>query len=147
MLVSTFLAAWLIIGFAPQTPIGRALIRMMVETPAIWLCRIKRGHVLLTGGLLSIGAIAIHFGGADAVVVMRLMSPDVAGFLITVDVATYVDVLFTLAVAASSGHVGRAVSAFGTSLPQRRAKARSRRSRPAKSPDNDNEEDRTRIAA
>ena len=150
MLLSTFLAAWLFLYLAPDTSIGRIFRRVMVEMPAALLCKVKRGHLLLTGGLLTVGALAIHFGGGDAVVMIRLMSPELTSFLITVDVATYVDVLFALAVAASAVPMRRGISMFVTLRPRRQksqARARSRRSGSNKSPQNDNEAHPVRAAA
>lgn len=135
MLEITMLAIWLVLRTAPDTSIGRALHRWMVENPARGLDRLSRGHVLLALLLIAVVGAVIWVMENEGVVIMSMAAPEAAAFLTSFEISAYLDVIAALAVTASTVRI----RAVGSRLRGRvgamvRATPRSARARQAPRP-------------
>jgi hypothetical protein len=152
MIVLTALALWLLLLTAPKTPIGRFLYQMLVAAPATRLGRITRGQMLLVL-LLCIGSTAIVWlMGGEALRLLGMAVPDVAMWVTTFEITTYLDVVAALAMAASTMRAQLLVRRLRDALPYKACRpgkraARSRRIRHPARAKADNDDDRPVIAA
>jgi len=140
ILVMLYLAV-LAAGLWPETAVGRALRRLMVDLPRAMLAWLTPGKILLILGLALIAAALIAIARADVTAFVAQGLPEGIGWLVTFDVATYLDVIalaWLLAATVRLRAMARAVRALATRMVQavalRRSAARSRRTRPARKP-------------
>jgi hypothetical protein len=93
MLTILGFAVGLFIWLAPETPIGKALRRALVDWPAERLSRIRPGVVILIL-LLVVGSVALMVGAKDdgAFLVAQGL-PEAIASIFAFDLATYFDVL------------------------------------------------------
>ncbi len=153
MIVMTFLALWLMIIVAPDTPLGRLLRSCIVDRPASWLGHVTPSHIILAVLILSLGAAAVWAGGADAARMLGMATPEMIGWIAMFDVATYIDVVVALALVRSKFRLrmiaARFVSLLSAKSRNRRRVAHIRRTRPTprKAANDDGESHPARIAA
>lgn len=141
-IIATTLGLWALLIAGRGTPIGRMLERGLVEMPARRIDRITRGHLLL--GLMLTGVIGLVFLILD-VEGIRLMSmgaPEIATFLTTFEVSTWLDVAMTAVLTASTlrlrataAHMRERIAAARPRTPR----PRGRRTRAIPPPSNDDE--------
>lgn len=142
MLATLLLTALLVIRTGPESLLGRALRRPLVDWPAQQLAQLTRGRIitLVCFGLLISAGIAVI--GKEAMQIMTMAMPETLAWLATFDLSVLVDAL--VAAALLSAQVRLRGTAIRLRTPrqgagrQRRAARARRRSRPAKA---DNEDD------
>jgi hypothetical protein len=101
-IMALLFALWSITLIAPDTPIGRFLHRLLVEGPAAWLSRIKRGHVLLALALAGITGVAMWLMGGDGLVALGMAAPEISSWIAMFEVTTWIDVVVAIALASSA---------------------------------------------
>ncbi len=87
--------------FAPQTPAGASLRRLLVEAPARILNRMRRAHWLL-GLAIVLVALAAASLGRELFFVFAQGTPELVAWIAAFDVATYVDVIAAAALVAAA---------------------------------------------
>jgi hypothetical protein len=93
MLIGLFCAAVAVLVFWPETGCGRFLRRGLVDAPARMFARLTPGGVLFAlFVVLAIGAV-IGLAKTDAVFVLAQGAPEGIAWLVTFDVATYLDLI------------------------------------------------------
>jgi hypothetical protein len=93
MLTILGFAVGLFIWLAPETPIGKALRRALVDWPAERLSRIRPGVVILIL-LLVVGSVALIVGAKDdGLFLVSQGLPEAIASIFAFDLATYFDVL------------------------------------------------------
>ncbi|URW75687.1 hypothetical protein M9980_00155 [Sphingomonas donggukensis] len=150
MVTAAAMMLWAILCLAPQTPIGRALHRWTVAAPAARLNRITRGQVLLAMLLVSGASLVGWLIGHEAVRLIAMGLPDLAGIVATFEVTAYLDALAAIVTAASAARFGAVRTWLATVFRPRRATSRTPRtaSRPvSKATANDDEDRRYALAA
>jgi hypothetical protein len=148
MLIALVFAVLALALLFPETRIGGALRRLLVDEPARRLNRLKRGHVILLLLILALLAAAYAIGRQEGVAMIGQASADTVVSTLGVDLATWLDVTaIGLVVAAAvrlreaiglaavrarqwAGRCARVLIAAFTSL----ARGRARRSRPPHRP-------------
>jgi hypothetical protein len=154
MLVCLFtaIACWLIMIAAPETAIGMAMRRMLIDRLAARLTRFSRGDAAVMFLLMMAAAMVTLAGEGDGIRLLTLAAPDVAIWITTFEVSAYLDVVMTLAATVSSLRVRGVLARYLGVLGRRpAAKARKRatslrKARPAAA-DNDDDRHRPAIAA
>lgn len=102
MLIAVVFAILALACLFPETRVGGALRRLLVEAPARWLNRLKRGHVLLAL-LVFAGLYAAYLiGRQDGVIVAGQVAADGMGVAMAIDLATWIDVVAIALVVAAT---------------------------------------------
>jgi hypothetical protein len=133
MLALTLFAVFLVIWTAPDTLIGKALRRALVEWPAARLSRLTArrmlGLVTLAAGL----AVAFWLLDRELLLVASMAMPEAVGWLATFEISTLVDALAAIALASAHlrlrGAAGRVRAALGALRARLGARNRDRRAR------------------
>ena len=153
MIIGIFLMAIMAtLALAKETPCGKALHRLVVEIPANALNRLSIGHLLLALAMLTLIGLVVRYGGTDGLQMIASSLPDLATWITTFEVGTYVDALAMLAAISVIARVRiiRAMVAphLAALMPRRRsARPRDRRShRQSKPTSADCDEDSIRFA-
>jgi hypothetical protein len=132
----TTIACWLVMIAAPETAIGKAMRRMLIDRPAARLTRFSRGDAAVMVTLV---------GEGDGVRLLTLAAPDVAIWITTFEVSAYLDIVMALAATVSSlrvrGVLARYLGVLGR-RPAAKARKRATRSRKARPAAADNDDDR-----
>lgn len=101
IVAATFVACIVVLRLWPDLPMARVLAALLVVPLARWFAGLTPGHWLLFL-ILSVAAGTVVWMGGDMIVVSAMGSPELAGVLLAVDVAAYLDaVLAALAVASA----------------------------------------------
>lgn len=99
IVAATFVACIVVLRLWPDLPVARVLAGLLVVPVARRFASLTPGHWLLFA-ILSAAAGAVLWIGGDMLVVTAMGSPELAGVLMAVDVAAYLDALLAaLAVA------------------------------------------------
>lgn len=99
IVAATFVACIVVLRLWPDVPVARVLAGLLVLPVARRVAALTPGHWLLFL-ILSVAAGTVLWMGGDMIVVSAMGSPELAGVLMAVDVAAYLDaVLAALAVA------------------------------------------------
>jgi len=145
----TTIACWLVMIAAPETAIGKAMRRMLIDRPAARLTRFSRGDAAVMFLLLMAAAMVTLVGEGDGVRLLTLAAPDVAIWITTFEVSAYLDIVMALAATVSSlrvrGVLARYLGVLGR-RPAAKARKRATRSRKARPAAADNDDDRHRPA-
>ncbi|KQM87514.1 hypothetical protein ASE67_07385 [Sphingomonas sp. Leaf23] len=134
---AVFVACIVLLRLWPDVPVSRVLAGLLVVPVARRFASLTPGHWLLFL-ILSAAAGTVLWMGGDMIIVSAMGSPELAGVLLTVDVAAYLDAM--LAALAVAGAV-RGVSLrlwVARVLPRGRAR-RTRAARVARKAANDDE--------
>ena len=143
MLAACLFTAFLVIRAAPDSLLGRALRRTLVDWPSARLVRLTRGQLVcwLGFGLALWAAVAIV--GGDAVRMMSMAMPETVAWLSMFDMSILADALIAAALIATQARLGtvkaRLREVFARRQARPRARARRRRRTAAPKPDNDEE--------
>lgn len=144
MLAICLFTAFLIIRAAPDSVLGTALRRGLVDWPAAKLAGLSRGQLLcwLGFGLAFLAAIAVL--GGDAVRMMSMAMPETVAWFAMFDMSILADALVAAALIATQTRLGAMRHRLRTVLAGRRragprARAPRRRRTAAPKPDNDEE--------
>ena len=143
MLAACLFTAFLVIRAAPDSLLGRALRRTLVDWPAARLVRLTRGQLVcwLGFGLALWAAVAIV--GGDAVRMMSMAMPETVAWLSMFDMSILADALIAAALIATQARLGTVKAqlreVFARRQARPRARARRRRRTAAPKPDNDEE--------
>jgi hypothetical protein len=114
----------------------------LVEAPAAWLSRWSRRQVVLIGALFGITAILVLILQHDALVIAGFSLPEATAALTSIEITAYLDVMITVATAASVLRAGMAIRWVRARLsrrPARRRDVRTRRRLRLPASDNDDE--------
>jgi hypothetical protein len=146
MLAICLFTAFLVIRAAPDTLLGKALRRGLVDWPAEKLSRLTRGRLACWLGFgLALWAAGAIVGG-DAARMMSMAMPETVAWLSMFDMSILADALIAAALIATQARLG-AVKARLRSAPRRRGRrvcrprARAPRRRRAATPKPDNDEE------
>ena len=142
MLAILLLTALLVIRTAPESLLGRALRRPLVDWPAKKLARLTRGQVIVLAGFMLLIWAAVALLGQEAVRVMSMAMPDTLAWLATFDLSILVDGLVAAGLIATQARLGRLGGRLRGRLAKgRRPRRRARRPhrRPAPKPGNDDD--------
>lgn len=143
--IFTAIVYWLVMATAPQTSIGKALRRMLIDRPAERLLRFSRGDAAVMFLLMIAAAMVTLVGEGDGIRLLTLAAPDVAIWITTFEVSAYLDIVMALAATVSSlrvrGVLARYMGVFGR-RPAAKAHKRAIRSRKARPTIADNDDDR-----
>ena len=131
--------------FAEGTPAERFLSRILVQRLIAVLRKVTLGRALVTAAMIFFAAGVVWLGGNDGLAVLTYGAPELAGWLTTFEIASYVDAL-AFAVAASTlirwrGIVTALRGAFHRTLGLRRIGGRRMRHRPRNRVPADNDDD------
>jgi hypothetical protein len=145
MLAIFLFTAFLVIRTAPDTFLGKALRRGLVEWPAAKLSRLTRGQIAcwLGFGLMLWTAVAVL--GGDAVRMLSMAMPETVAWLAMFDMSIFAEALIAAALIAAQLRLGRAAARWRALLPnvarraRRRARAPRRRRTAAPKPCNDDD--------
>ena len=141
----TMIACWAVIAAFPETPVGAAIRRALVDRPAARLLRFTRGDAAVLFLMMLTAAMVTLVGEGDGIRLLTLAAPDVAIWITTFEVSAYVDILVALGAAGSGLRVRGAVARFASALTRRgtaRVRARATRSRRVRSSAAANDDDR-----
>ncbi|MEH3040272.1 MAG: hypothetical protein PGN21_09445 [Sphingomonas paucimobilis] len=105
IVAAVFVACIVVLRLWPDLPVARVLAGLLVVPVARRLAALTPGHWLLFL-ILSVAAGTVVWMGGDMIVVSAMGSPELAGVLMAVDVAAYLDAM--LAALAVAGAVRRA---------------------------------------
>ncbi|MGT2513672.1 hypothetical protein ACVOMT_04920 [Sphingomonas panni] len=137
IVAATFVACIVVLRLWPDVPMARVLAGLLVLPVARRMAALTPGHWLLFA-ILSAAAGTVLWMGGDMLVVTAMGSPELAGVLLALDVAAYLDaVLAALAVASAVRGVSFKLWVARV-LPRRRGR-RTRRVRVARKAANDDE--------
>jgi hypothetical protein len=144
MLAILVLMALLVIRTGPETMLGKALLRSLVEWPAERLARLTRGRIISLAcfGLLIAAGVALI--GDEAMRIMAMAMPDTLAWLATFDLSILVDAVVAAALIGAQARLGGTVTRLRARLARRRparprARAPRRRREAAPKPANDEE--------
>lgn len=99
IVAATFVACIAVLRRWPDLPVARAIAALLVLPVARRMATLTPGHWLLFL-ILSAAAGTVLWIGGDMIVVSAMGSPELAGLLMAVDIAAYLDALLAaLAVA------------------------------------------------
>jgi hypothetical protein len=99
IVAATLVACIIVLWLWPDVPVARVLAGLLVVPVARRFAALTPGHWLLFA-MLSAAAGAVVWMGGDMLVVSAIGSPELAGVLMAIDIAAYLDaVLAALAVA------------------------------------------------
>jgi hypothetical protein len=138
MLALGLFTAFLIIWTAPDTFVGKALRRGLVEWPAEKLSRLSRGQVIigLALGLLLWATFVVL--EREALIIISQALPDTLAFFAMFDVSAMVDVLVAAALISTQARLRAAMlrvrAALGGAARRLASRARRPRRRHAKGP-------------
>ncbi|MDB5494153.1 MAG: hypothetical protein JWP86_1490, partial [Phenylobacterium sp.] len=116
MLTILMFAVGLVLLLAPDTPIGRQLKRVLVESPAERLSRVRPGVVLLIVLLAVAGAALIAVAKSEGAFLVAQGLPEALASLAALDVATYLDVLAIAWLFAASVRLRAVKAAIGSGV-------------------------------
>ncbi|MCW3847107.1 hypothetical protein OF829_07635 [Sphingomonas sp. LB-2] len=146
MVTALFAALWLTLLLARGTRIGRAMHRWMVEKPAALGSRIGTGGLLMIL-LMAVGtALVWYFLERDGIMLLSMGMPEILHVIAAMELTTWLEVAFTVAVTASATRFSAVVVAVRSLF----AGKRERRTRPARRElpaANDDEDRRFALAA
>jgi hypothetical protein len=142
MLAILLLMALLVIRTGPESLLGRALRRPLVDWPATRLARLTRGQIICLAGVALLIWVGVALLGRESMQIMSMAMPDTLAFFATFDLSILVDALVAAALLSAQLRL-RGVAAdlrnrLRRSGGQRRAARARRRARPARA---DNDED------
>jgi hypothetical protein len=146
MLASFLFAALLIVRSAPDSFLGKAFKRGLVEWPAERLSRLTRGQILLTlvAGLLLWAALVVTEG--EAIILLGMAMPEAFAFFAMFEISTMADILIAAALISTQtglrAMARRARAVLGGAARRLAPRARRPRTRAAaaRKADNDDEE-------
>jgi urease accessory protein UreF len=92
MLIAMVFAVLVLALWFPETRIGGVLRRLLIDHPARWLDRLKRGQVLLALVIFAALAAAWAIGLEDGVRVAGQMTAEGLTYAMAFDLATWLDV-------------------------------------------------------
>lgn len=95
---------WATLIGAARTPIGRLLNRIMVEVPATALNRVEPGHIALAIVVTMLIVMHLNGGDADPIRMVAMFAPDIALWLVSVEISAIIEALAALAAAAAALH-------------------------------------------
>lgn len=129
---------------AGDTPVGRAMQRVLVEAPARWLSRWSAGQLLLMAMLAgTLGTAMLTLEKSDLQLV-AMMAPEAVAWITAFEVGAYLDAAIAVVLSASMLRGGGMRGWIGALAARvRRGTARAPRGRPARRkllPDNDDED-------
>lgn len=104
MLLMVMLYLWGLLIIAPDTPVGRAVHRCLVEAPARALLRVQRAHVML-GIIVAIVLLAGWMLEADEIRMVLMAAPDIMGLAPWIEMGTLTDLVGVLAGASVLGRM------------------------------------------
>lgn len=137
IVAAVFVACIVVLRLWPELPVARALAGLLVVPVARRFAALTPGHWLLFL-ILSVAAGTVVWMGGDMIVVSAMGSPELAGVLMAVDIAAYLDtVLAALAVAGAVR--GASVKLWAARVLPRPRGRRTRRVRVARRAANDDE--------
>ena len=144
MLAILLLMALLMIRTGPESLLGKALRRSLVEWPAARLAGLTRGRIISLacfGLLISVGVALL---GDEAMRLMAMAMPETLAWLATFDLSVLVDALVAAALLGAQARLGGTVARLRARLARRRpagprARAPRRRREAAPKPANDEE--------
>ncbi len=151
MLFSLLLGVLAILIIFPETPMGRALHRLLVGPLAARLNRVRPGHLIFVGVLIALATGLIMLFEWEGVRLVGMAAPEVVSWLAMFDAAAMLDLAaVAVAMAATTRFravrdrvlvmAGQAVTSVRTVLArgrQRSPKVRSTAPRPTRSDDPD----------
>ena len=92
MLIAAVFAVLALALLFPETRIGGALRRLLIDAPVRCMNRLKRGHVLLALIVFAVLAVAYMIGRQEGLLVAGQATGEGMGVAMAVDLATWLDV-------------------------------------------------------
>jgi hypothetical protein len=92
MLIDVVFAVLVLALWFPETRIGGVLRRLLIDNPARWLAKLKRGQVLLALVIFAALAAAYAIGRQDGLIVAGQMTAEGLTYAMAFDLATWLDV-------------------------------------------------------
>ncbi len=137
IVAATLVACIVVLRLWPDLPVARLLAGLLVVPVARRFAALTPGHWLLFA-MLSAAAGAVVWMGGDMLVVSAMGSPELAGVLMAIDVAAYLDAM--LAALAVAGAVrGASVKLWVARVLPRSRGRRTRRVRVVRKAANDDD--------
>jgi hypothetical protein len=144
MLVPCLFAALLAIWSAPDTLVGTALRRVLVEWPAALLSRATARRLIGLVAIAAARAVAVWLLDRELLLVASMALPETMGWLATFELSTIVDALAAIALASAHlrlrGAARRLRAAPGALRARLAARNRDRRTRRTEPPKADNDD-------
>jgi hypothetical protein len=147
MIAAWLLAVCLALWLAGDTPIGRAMRRVLVEAPARMLDRVHRGQWLMLLGLLCLAGGLGWLSDGEGIRMLMMGAPDLVAMLASVELSIFVDVMAVALVTASTVRLRTLTTQVRGLFVGRHARARRTRNKTNRTPTNDNEDGDARRAA
>ena len=129
MLIILFCLIWLGALLFPQTSAARAFHKLLVETPARAIAKLTPGRAALTLIVVAASLTVVALMKGDGAILLAQGLPEGVGWLVTFDIASYVDAGLVVAAAAGAAALR---GALRLAIPPRKPRAARtpRRSRP-----------------
>ena len=139
MLVTLLLVLWGVMWIAPETEVGRFLNHWLVVVPAARLARVRRETVIMLLVLCLLGLGCAWLIGHDGLQMFGMAAPDLAMLLTSFEVASYIDAVIAVMLAASAVRWSAVRMVIVRRLRRPRAARARRVRRPERRPANDDE--------
>lgn len=97
-----FLMCWTALIVAGNIPIGRLLKRMMVQVPATAVNRLEPGHIALAIVVTMLVVVHLNAGDSDPIRMVTVFAPDIALWLVSIEISAIVEALIALTAAAAA---------------------------------------------
>lgn len=91
MLLSLLLGTLAVLIVFPETPMARALHRLLVQPLAARMNRVRPGHLIFAGVLIALATTLIVFFEWEGVRLVGMAAPEVMGWLAMFDAAAVLD--------------------------------------------------------
>jgi hypothetical protein len=146
MLLIVLLGLCLTMVVSRGTPAGDTLRHWLVDTPALRLSRISRGHILFMLLTLAIIVVLVWLLENDGRMLVTMGLPEFVSFGAAIDLSALLDLAVVAAIAATAIRFRAVTSWLRHQIAPRRPRARRTRVQRLRPPAND-DEDRQALAA
>lgn len=138
MLTIGLLLGWAALLLAGTTHTGRSMRTLLIERPAAWLNRFRRGQAIFAAVLMLFAGLIFWIMGEAGLRFVSLYAPELIGLLASVEFTAAIDAVAVAIATAASVRLRGAVAWVKMHLPGRRPRAhRPQRARRSSPPAND----------
>lgn len=129
-MTSALLVLLLMLFAAGETPVGRAMHRVLVERPAAWLAGFTRGQVLLLGASLLFGVLLFLLMEEEGLRLFGMYAPELMGLITSIELTSAVELLVVTVATATTARARAVLHWMRAKLPGRsRRRPRQRQAR------------------
>jgi hypothetical protein len=138
MLTIGLLLGWAALLLAGTTRTGRSMRTALIERPAAWMNRFRRGQAIFAALLMLFASLIFWIAGEAGLRFVSLYAPELIGLLASVEFTAAIDAVAVAIATAASVRLRGMMAWVKMRLPERRSrKRRTQRTRRPTSPAND----------